>query len=127
MNKDTQDLIWKWQHAKDAIKEAQLLEDSLRSAVIAAVFSADQLDEGTHTAEIADGAKIACVQRYDRKVKTDIFESMKFSYETPVRLKIDLDKKAYDKLDAVNKIHFDQCIETKPSKPSLELRLKGEK
>lgn len=127
MKQETKDLIWKWQQAKDAIKEAQLAEDALRTAVIGAVFGTGQLPEGTRTAEISDGAEIKVVQRYDRKVNTDIYEEMKFNYETPVRFKIDLDKKLYDKLDPDQRRHFDQCVETKPSKPALELKVKGEK
>lgn len=125
MKQETKDLIWQWQQAKEAIKEAQLAEDALRTAVIGAVFCTAPLDEGTRTAEIADGAEIKVVQRYDRKIKTELYEAMVFSYPTPVRLKPDLDKKLYDKLDPDQKRHFDQCVETKPAKASLELKVKG--
>ena len=130
MEDKTKSLIWEWQKAKDAMKEAQLREDALRSAVIMSVFG-DNMAEGTTSAEIAPGFVLRAKCSYTRAIDEDavqcVMERITGDAKKVFRVKHSLDKKAYDALTENDRKIVDEAVTTKPGKPQLEVVEKKEK
>lgn len=88
------------------------------------VFYGENLVEGMNTYKLSNGRKLKFTHKLDRKIDESRIQLARADYvgddfDDLLRVKYELEKKAYDKLDAEQKLAVSKMIETKPAAPTL--------
>lgn len=121
----TSEDIMEWNELKSQIKTLQAKEMALRLKIAKTFFN--DPSEGTNTTELGNGWKLKMQYKLDRKVDIAMLTNLAPQLRKHVNLDELVEAKpvlkisAYRKLEGEGKKLFEQCLETKPASPSLEL------
>ncbi|UPT53015.1 hypothetical protein [Hafnia phage yong3] len=122
----TQEEIFEWYKLKDEIKRIQARERLLRDKICKSYFPTPK--EGTNKVQLPDGAEMKMTYKIDRKVDIAMFSQIApqmFERGVDVNLLVEskptLKVANYRKLEGETLAIFNQCIESKPGSPTLEI------
>lgn len=123
--------LFKWYELRkqiEAFKAVTTQEMFLRKKIAAALFP--NPEEGVNKFELAGGYVLKYGHTLERKIDegalaalTDKFEELNISKDDLIRLKPELEKKAYNKLSDEQRKVFDLALVIKPGSPTMEIVL----
>lgn len=117
---------------KDAMKLINTNERTLRDGLASslALYFGDKLKEGTNNFTLSNGRKLKYTHKIERKITESELKNAKEAYATAadasdpdfdklLRLKYELDKKAWDGITDQAAKAFSLCMTAKPAAPTL--------
>lgn len=121
-------VVTRWAKVSKQLKDLKKIESSLRDKVVDYFF--DRTGTGTASVDVRiddHDCKLAVTRSVSWHIDTDTLKELSSSLDRAmvkklVRVKYELNKKAYDELNPEQRAVFNQCLVSKPNKPQLKLK-----
>lgn len=120
-----EDLV-EWERVRKQIADLRAIETALRAKIVKAWFADSKV--GTNKMPLNGGWELHYKRSLDRKVDEAVLHVLRPSFQEKginvdslLRTKLELDARAYNKLDEDKKLIFDQALIIKDASPVLEI------